>query len=67
MATLNFSGINTNPFEYFDGSKEIEKISNNMMLILKTEQSNLNVRLDIIDKCYCSNRMSVRFGDEVAE
>ena len=67
VATLNFSGINTNPFEYFDGSKEIEAISNNMKQILETEKSNLSVRLDIIDKWYCNNQMSVRFGVGVAQ
>lgn len=27
VATLNFSGINTNPFEYHDGSEEYDKLN----------------------------------------
>lgn len=30
LATLNFSGINLNPFEYYDGSEDTRKISENM-------------------------------------
>ena len=32
-ATLNFSGINTNPFEYNDGSEFVKHLNHNYQLI----------------------------------
>lgn len=62
LATLNFSGINLNPFEFYDGSEEIQKISENMKTILETERELINRNLSTIDKFYQNNKMSIRFG-----
>jgi hypothetical protein len=35
VATLNFSGINTNPFEYNDGSDLFKKINESVQAIMK--------------------------------
>ena len=35
VATLNFSGINTNPFEYDDGSDFFKAINENVQELLK--------------------------------
>lgn len=41
-ATLNFSGININPFEYYDGSEEMERISSIMSSIIAKEGKNFS-------------------------
>ena len=37
VATLNYSGINTNPFEYNDGTELFSNLNHNFQLIKKTE------------------------------
>ena len=62
-ATLNFSGININPFEYYDGSEEIKRISAIMSSIMAKEGKNFSsAELSIIDKKYKKSNMSVRLG-----
>lgn len=34
VATLNFSGVNTNPFEYDDGSEMIDEINKNVQHLI---------------------------------
>jgi hypothetical protein len=61
VATLNFSGINTSPFEYFDGHEQTKILSQYMKEILDTERDVLSSKMGVIDKKY-RNKMSVRFG-----
>ena len=62
-ATLNFSGININPFEYYDGTEEIKRISTIMSSIMVKEEHNFSPsELAIIDKKYKKSDMSVRLG-----
>ena len=37
VATLNFSGVNTNPFEYNDGSEMFTKINKSVQEIIEKE------------------------------
>jgi hypothetical protein len=37
VATLNFSGVNTNPFEYDDGSEMFTKINKSVQEIIEKE------------------------------
>lgn len=67
LATLNFSGINLNPFEFYDSSEQIKKISENMKTILETERELINRNLSAIDKFYQNNRISIRFGNQICQ
>jgi hypothetical protein len=66
VATLNFSGINTNPFEYDDGSVFFEKINQNVRELIAAEFPDLkDWKLGKIDKDYSGNRLSVGFNSEM--
>jgi len=63
IATLNFSGINTNPFEYDDGTPFFERINQNVRELISIEQPDLKEwKLGKIDKEYKDNRLSVGFN-----
>jgi hypothetical protein len=67
VSTLNFSGINTSPFEYFDGNEQTKRISEHMKEILEIERSALSDKMGIIDKKYRTNKMSIRYCAGVCE
>ena len=41
VATLNFSGVNTNPFQYDDGSEMFAQINKNVEEIVEKEFSDM--------------------------
>jgi uncharacterized protein YpiB (UPF0302 family) len=55
MSTLNFSGCNLNPFEFYDGSEDTEKICDYMQEIVETERQALDQQLFVIDKPFQNN------------
>ena len=69
MATLNFTGVNLNPFEYHDGTEIIEKIDKNMKEIIDKVGSTFDgVKFSLIDKNYTTgNKMSVRFNVDACD
>ena len=66
-ATLNFSGINTNPFEYDDGSEMFVALNENVKELIKKEQPDLtDWKVGKIDKNYTSaERLSVGFNEKL--
>lgn len=65
-ATLNFSGIALSPFEFHDGSEEMTKLNEYMkQIVIKEEEYFKGCKFSVIDKHFCENRMSVRFGKEM--
>lgn len=68
MATLNFSGINTNPFEYDDGSEMFNALNENVKQLIQAEHPDLTEwKVGKIDKNYTSSdRLSVGFSDKLS-
>ena len=69
VATLNFSGVNLNPFEYHDGSDVMQAIDAKMKSIIEIEGKNLEkTKFSKLDKNYTEvNKMSVRFGTGICD
>lgn len=66
VATLNFSGINTNPFEYDDGSERLTRLNETVQQLIATELPGLKEWTGAkIDKAYQKDRMSIAFGDKI--
>jgi hypothetical protein len=66
IGSLNFSGINTNPFEYDDGSDVIAGLNNKFKLIVAQEDKNLKEWPGAkLDKEYKKDRLTICFGDEI--
>ncbi len=64
VATLNFSGINVNRFEYHNGSDFFDKLNNNFKTIQKAEMPDLTKWKGAdLDKNYKQNRFTVLFGN----
>lgn len=67
IATLNFSGINTNPFEYDDGSAMFKQINSHVKELIDKELPTMNEWLcGKVDKLYQHNRLSVGFTSKMA-
>lgn len=66
-ATLNFSGINTNPFEYDDGSELFKALNENIKALIQKEIPELtDWKVGKIDKNYnSSDRLSVGFSSKL--
>jgi hypothetical protein len=66
-ATLNFSGINTNPFEYDDGSELFTALNENIKQLIQKEIPELtDWKVGKIDKNYTSSeRLSVGFNSKL--
>ena len=64
VATLNFSGININPFEFNDGSPIFEQLNRNYQLIRNEEFPEMT-KWDgaVLDKYYKHDRFTVLFGN----
>ena len=68
VATLNFSGINTNPYEFNDGSPLFQQLNENYILLQKVDFPELKKWVGgRLDKRFKSNRLTVLFGDELIE
>ena len=67
VATLNFSGVNTSPFEYDDGTALFVSINQNVRDILRKEHPELKEwKCGKIDKEFTSNeRQSVCFNSRM--
>lgn len=65
VASLNFSGINTNPFEYNDGTPFFKELNKNFKHIQELEFPKLQKwEGAILDKNFKTNRFTILFGDE---
>ena len=63
VATLNFSGINLNPFEYHDSSTEADQLNSLFVKNLAKHRPGMTKwGVGKIDK-YIHNRMSVCYND----
>lgn len=66
VATLNFSGINTNPFEYDDGSELFQRINAYAQELIAVEFPNLkDWGMGKLDKDYADERLSVGFNPKL--
>ena len=64
VASLNFSGINTNPFQYKDGSAFFLTLNLNYQNIRKAEFPDLKKWVGApLDKHYKKNRFTILNGD----
>lgn len=65
FASLNFSGINTNPFEYDDGSELFLTLNAHFQILfdLHLKEKKLDNAAKI-DKAYKHNRLSVAYTDQ---
>lgn len=63
VATLNFSGINTNPFEYDDGSEFFQKLNQTVANLIKQKMPDFKQwSIGKIDKDYLKDRLSVGYS-----
>lgn len=63
-ASLNFSGVNTSPFEYHDGSEEKNHLNQTFRELLdqyKLEHPNIHWSIAKIDKIFNRERYSVLY------
>ena len=64
VASLNFSGINTNPFEYNDGTALFEALNRNFLQIKSAEFPETQKWVGaLLDKHFKNNRFTVLFGN----
>lgn len=68
VATLNFSGINNNRFEFHDGSQFFDDLNAKYRLIQEREFPEMKQWKGVLfDKNYKSHRFTVLFGDELIQ
>jgi len=66
VATLNFSGINNNPFEFDDGSDIFNKLNTNFQLIKAAEFPEKKAwEGALLDKNFKKDRFTILFGNEL--
>jgi hypothetical protein len=64
VATLNFSGININPFEYNDGSPLFEALNRNFLHVKAVEFPETQKWLGAsLDKHFKNHRFTILFGN----
>ena len=63
---MNFSGINTSPFEYDDGSEEMAALNQIAQKIIKERCPEMeNWKIGKIDKVYHEDRQSIAYNDKI--